>query len=269
MKGEIIKKTEYLCYPNRLNMEIHNYNLGFISNEDIFTHVANTVRTYRTSINLNDFNSNIIDPIKLTFDSKIYGKSYREIIENECFRQIDKSNANGIGYFHQNLFRYAGRGWVVPRNGETGFDVENQERHIYCEIKNKHNTMNSAAAQTTYIKMQNKILLDDSATCYLVQVISTKSRDEKWKISLRGSRYSHERIRIISIDKFYQIVFGDSVAFMKLCKALPTILDDVIRNGEGVTITNTVFDELRAIRHDLYKSLYLLAFETYEGFDEF
>ena len=52
-----------------------NYDLGFISNEDIFNHVKETVSKYRYNINLESFNSNIIDPIKLTFDSKIYKMS--------------------------------------------------------------------------------------------------------------------------------------------------------------------------------------------------
>ena len=49
---------------------MRKYNLGFISDEDIFNHVKNTVSQYRRSINLQEFNKNIIDPIKLTFDAK-------------------------------------------------------------------------------------------------------------------------------------------------------------------------------------------------------
>ena len=93
---------------------MRNYNLGFISDEDIFNHVKNTVSQYRRSINLQEFNKNIIDPIKLTFDSKIYGQTIRQTIESECIRQIDKTNNNCIGYFHQNLFKHAGHGWEVP-----------------------------------------------------------------------------------------------------------------------------------------------------------
>lgn len=91
---------------------MRNYDLGFISNECIFNHVKDTVALYRTHINLSEFNKNIIDPIKLTFDAKIYGKSLDEIIESECIRQIDKTNTNHIGYFHQNLFRYAGNAYL-------------------------------------------------------------------------------------------------------------------------------------------------------------
>lgn len=63
---------------------MRDYQLGFISNENIFNHVKETVELYRNHINLKEFNKNIIDPIKLTFGSKVYGKSLEEIIESEC-----------------------------------------------------------------------------------------------------------------------------------------------------------------------------------------
>ncbi len=47
------------------------YNLGFISDEDLFFHIKDTVDKYRFKIDLKKFNKNLIDPIKLTFDSKI------------------------------------------------------------------------------------------------------------------------------------------------------------------------------------------------------
>lgn len=239
-----------------------DYNLGFISNEDIFSHVKNTVRLYRTNITLKDFNKNIIDPIKLTFDARIYGKTIEDIIESESIRQIDKTNTNRIGYFHQNLFRYAGNGWQVP---DTGFDVINNELHIFAELKNKHNTMNSRSADSVYRHMQNKILHDDQAVCMLVEVIATHSRNEKWYYD----NLSHEKIRRVSIDKFYSIVFGDEEAFFKLCRALPDILDDVIGELHLGSIQNTVYEELKDFSPDTFKSLYLLAFKEYDGFRNF
>ena len=94
---------------------MREYSLGFISDKDIYEHVMHTVESYRRNINLKEFNSNIVDPIKLTFDAKVYGKTMKQVIEDECFRQIDKSNSNTIGYFHQNIFKYAGNGWIVPQ----------------------------------------------------------------------------------------------------------------------------------------------------------
>ena len=248
---------------------IGNYNLGFISDEDIYNHVKATVEKYRTSINLQEFNDNIVDPIKMTFDAKLYGKSMQDMIEQECIRQIDKTNTNNIGYFHQYLFKYAGNGWDVPKNGVNGFDVTNENKHIFCEVKNKHNTMNSSAASSNYLKMQHKILEDDKAVCYLVQIIAKKSTDEPWKITVDGKQYCHERIRKISIDQFYGIVFGDTRAFMRLCEALPHILDDILRNNPNALLSNSVFDELKQYNEDAIRSLYLLAFSTYEGFKDF
>ncbi|TOF56378.1 Eco47II family restriction endonuclease, partial [Vibrio parahaemolyticus] len=75
------------------------YGLGFITDEQLFEHVKDTVQKYRFKINLSQFNKNLLDPIKLTFDSRVYGKTIPEIIESESIRQIDKSNTNHIGYF--------------------------------------------------------------------------------------------------------------------------------------------------------------------------
>lgn len=243
---------------------MQDYNLGFISNEAIYEHVKLTVESYRKDITLAQFNENIVDPIKLTFDSKVYGKTIQQAIEDECFRQIDKSNSNKIGYFHQNLFNYAGGDWKVPKEG---FDVENDKLHIYVELKNKHNTMNAASSQKTYMKMQAKLLDDDKATCYLVEAISKKSKDETWHITLDKKSRAHNRIRRMSMDKFYELVFGDSTAFFKLCIALPTIIGDVINDNCELALTNTVYKELTKEHSDLLTALYLLAFSTYEGFN--
>lgn len=244
---------------------MHQYNLGFISDEAIYEHVKKTVESYRREITLSQFSENIVDPIKLTFDSKVYGKTIKQAIEDECFRQIDKSNTNKIGYFHQNLFNLAGKGWIVPKEG---FDVENAERHIFVELKNKHNTMNSASSQKTYMKMQAKLLDDDQAVCYLVETISKKSKNETWKITLDKKPRSHNRIRRMSMDKFYELVFDDSTAFYRLCVALPKIIEDVVKDNKELALNNTVYTELTEEHADLLTALYLLAFSTYEGFEQ-
>ncbi len=243
---------------------MNEYNLGFISDVDIYEHVKNTVEAYRREITLGQFNENIIDPIKLTFDAKVYGKSIQQAVEDECFRQIDKSNSTKIGYFHQYLFRYAKNGWNVPK---AGFDVENERLHIYAEIKNKHNTMNSSSSQRTYMNMQSKLLEDDEATCYLVEVISKRSRDDAWRMSLGGKSHVHKKIRRMSMDKFYALVFGVEDAFFKLCATLPKIIEDVVSDNPKLAFRNSVYEELVKEHADILTSLYLLAFSTYEGFD--
>lgn len=59
------------------------YNLSFIDDKKLYEHVKTTVLKYRFNINLNEFNKNIIDPIKLTFDSGVYNHGIEKTIENE------------------------------------------------------------------------------------------------------------------------------------------------------------------------------------------
>jgi len=242
------------------------YNLSFISDEDLFSHVKETVEKYRFKIDLKKFNKNLVDPIKLTFDSKVYGKTFEEIIESEIIRQIDKSNTNHIGYFHQNIFKYMGSDWDVP---EQGFDLINNNEHIFVEMKNKHNTMNSASSQKTYMKMQSMLIQNANNRCLLVEIIAKKSQDIPWKISLDGIPYQHDYIRRVSIDKFYEMVTGEANAFKNLCEVLPHVLDDVLKTLDMNIIENTVFVELEGLSSSLLQSLYLLAFKNYEGFDTF
>lgn len=247
------------------------WDLNFIDRENFKKHVSNTIQTYDDtlkSINLQSFNSNIIDPIKLTFDSKVYRKTIEEVIDNELVRQRDKTNTNAIGYFHQNLFKYIAN-CEVPN---VGFDViytRPNGSKVYVEMKNKHNTMNSSAAQKTFLKMTTQLLNDDNCDCYLVEIIAKKSQNIIWNVSLDYEKVSNEHIKRVSIDKFYEEVTGDKDAFYKICKQLPTIIDEIIaENDEFVVEDDTVISELRSKNPDILKSLYMLAFSTYEGFKE-
>jgi hypothetical protein len=242
------------------------YQLGFISDEAIFEHVKATVLKYRFNIDLNKFNANLLDPIKLTFDAKVYKKTIEDVINDEALRQIDKSNTNHIGYFHQNIFNILGNGWYCPKKG---YDVANDNLHVYVEMKNKHNTMNSSSSQKTYMRMQNTLLADAQASCFLVEVIAQASQNRVWKVTVDDQQMSNERIRRVSIDKFYGIVTGDALAFKKLCQALPTIIEDVVQSLKKNKTSNTVIQELKAIDENLLKSVYLLSFARYEGFDDF
>jgi len=244
-------------------MAIHN--LGFISDENLHKHVQETVSRYRYKIDLASFSKNLVDPIKLSFDAAVYGKSIEEMIEGEVIRQINKSNTNLIGYFHQNIFQYFEGGWTVP---EEGYDVVHPQRKIFTELKNKHNTMNSSSAQKTYLKMLASVEADDEAICMLVEVIAKSSRDKRWAVSIDGEARSHPRIRRISMDLFYKVVTGDPYAFVKLCKELPPLIQEAVQELGINRVKSSVLAELKEHSPDVLNSLYLMAFVEYEGFHE-
>ncbi len=244
------------------------YGLAFINDQDLFDHVKSTVEKYRAVICLKDFHKNIIDPIKLTFDARIYQQSWEDIIEGEVIRQLDKSNNNHIGYFHQDIFNYID-GWHVPLKG---FDVINPSKNIYVEMKNKHNTMNSSSSQKTYMKMQDQLIEDAESVCMLVEVIAKRSQNIPWRVSLNGISKSRDNIRRVSIDQFYQLATGQDDAFYQLCQVLPRVIDDVLtQTNLDSIIQNTVIEELMNGRTntDILKSIYRTSFATYEGFTDF
>lgn len=258
----------------KANKNNPTYGLHFISDEDLYNHTAETVNKYRFNIDLKAFNKNLIDPIKLSFDSMVYQRSFSNeavemILEDEIRRQMDKSNTNHIGYFHQNIFKYIGqnKGWEVPKQG---FDIENNILNIFVEMKNKHNTMNSSSSAKTYMRMQNKILQNSKATCMLVEIIAKNSQNIQWKCSIDNDIMENERIRRVSIDKFYEIVTEDENAFAKLCQVLPKVIADVVKNNKENLINNTVVNELKNLEtNNLLQNLYLFAFKKYQGFNHF
>jgi hypothetical protein len=142
---------------------------------------------------------------------------------------------------------------------------------VYVEMKNKHNTMNSAAGGKTYIKMQNQLLQDDDCACFLVEAIAKQSQNIAWSTTVDKKKVQHKRIRRVSLDKFYELVTGDPEAFYKLCIALPEVIGEIIDGNKGVpTPIDTVILELKEIagRHHitLEMALYMLGFGSYNGF---
>ncbi len=214
-----------------------------------------------------EFNANIIDPIKITLDSKIYGKDICDVVNEEVHRQIDKSNNNAIGYLHQDIFQYIDN-CQVPKKG---FDVvfDDGKRRVFVELKNKHNTMNSSSASKTYERFREKIKEDENCVCALVEVIAVRSQNIPWKMKIDGNTYLDERIRRISIDQFYELITNDKYAFYKLCQKIIELLGEiVIDRKKNFSIDNEVVNALKKIDLDPYKALFKLAFSKYMGWKE-
>lgn len=112
------------------------WTLNFISEENFRNHVCATIEKYGEkleSFDLKHFNKNLIDPIKLIFDKTVYQSSWEQIVNNEIFRQRDKSNNNDIGYFHQRVFQYI-KDCRVPDNGKDG-EIIGHIMYVRAEIK--------------------------------------------------------------------------------------------------------------------------------------
>ena len=267
------------------------WNLSFINEEDFSNHVKATIEKYGEklkSFDLKRFNKNIIDPVKLIFDKTVYQATWEEIVSNEIFRQRDKSNNNDIGYFHQRIFQYIDK-CRVPDNGkEGGWDVifENPDSieipsagtvsRVYVEMKNKHNTMNSASAGKTFIKMQNQLLTDDDCACFLVEAIAQHSQNIKWETTVDKHKVGHKLIRRVSLDKFYALVTGQEDAFYQMCMVLPDVIKKAVDElGNSIVPNDTVMEELKELSKQyncesedlsIAMAVYMLGFGSYNGF---
>lgn len=252
-----------------------DYKLDFISEENFEHHVQQTLNQYQqnlSNMDLKKFNKNIIDPIKLLFDKNVTGSSFNDVIRNEISRQMDKSNNNCIGYFHQNIFQYI-KNCTVPKEGwDVIFTDIGNDKTYYIEMKNKHNTMNSSSSQKTYIRFCHHLINSHNKNdiCALVEIIAKKSQNTEWIISVDNNKQKpNERLRKISIDRFYELVTGDKLAFYKLCEQLPKTIEKLVNNKTRPmnNDSNQVIHELKEINSDILVALYKLAFNTYEGFD--
>ncbi len=267
--------------------------LTYISEENFKQHVHATIEKYGEkleSFDLKRFNKNIVDPIKLIFDKTVYHASWDEIVSNEIFRQRDKSNNNDIGYFHQRIFQYI-QHCHVPENGlEGGWDVIYEDADgitlpdgsvvhtVFVEMKNKHNTMNSASAGKTFIKMQNQLLKDDDCACFLVEAIAQHSQNIKWETTVDKQKVGHKLIRRVSLDQFYALVTGQADAFYQMCMVLPKVIQEVVdAMGDMIVPNDTVIDELKAIASkqgiepeniSIAMAVYMLGFGSYVGFEK-
>ena len=169
-------------------------------------------------------------------------------------------------------------GWDVVYQNPNGIEIIDgtKVKTIFVEMKNKHNTMNSASAGKTFIKMQAQLLEDDDCACFLVEAIAQKSQNVKWETTVDKKKVGHKLIRRVSLDEFYAIVTGQEDAFHQMCMVLPSIIQKAVNSLEKVGVPNdTVMDELKKIAtkngdkdYDMAiaMAVYMLGFGGYKGF---
>lgn len=251
-----------------------NKYLDFVSDEHLLSCIANLHKAYlkaKNNVSKKNFYSNKIDTIKLNFDARFNDISEEDLIQSEILRQIDKSINNSIGTFHEQILGGI-KGYKVGKL--SGFDIKAENDTLFADIKNKHNTMNSSAAEALFQKL--KRLADDNknAKCYWVQILAKSSFCELWSGEINGKEYSHSRVYKISGDQFYALLTKQEDAFFKLYKVLPKAIDDYLNTiGKGDSIAeNSALDEIKESTKKSNRSvLDQITFDNYSyylGFDK-
>ncbi len=251
-----------------------NKYVKFISDEHFLKCIEDLHGSYsmaKENISKKKFYNNKIDSIKLTFDAKFNKIDEESIIETEILRQIDKSINNSIGTFHEQILGGI-EGFEVGKL--SGFDIKANDDTLFADIKNKHNTMNSSAAESLFQKLARYADTYKQAKCYWVQILAKASFNEKWMGEINGKEYSHSRVYKISGDQFYSLLTGNENAFFELYKALPSAISDFLDKLKKKKIMS-VNSALSEIKKETTKSgrsiLDQITFENfsyYLGFDK-
>ncbi|MBJ6367619.1 Eco47II family restriction endonuclease [Snuella sedimenti] len=230
---------------NNSNQSENKY-VSFVSDVHLLQCIENLYNAYmraKSNFTKKKFYANKVDTIKLIFDSSFNNLSEEELIKLEISRQIDKSVNNAIGTFHEQILG----GINGYENGiMDGFDIKANDNTLFADIKNKHNTMNSSSAESLFQKLARYANDYKEAQCYWVQILATKSFNEKWFSIINGKEYSHSRVYKISGDQFYALLTGNKKAFYELYNALPLAINDFLKTvKEESEQTNFLTTELK------------------------
>jgi len=251
-----------------------NKYVNFISDAHLLSCIANLHKAYlkaKNNITKKSFYSNKVDTIKLTLDAKFNNIDEESLIQAEILRQIDKSINNSIGTFHEQILGEI-KGFEVGNS--SGFDIKAKDNTLFADIKNKHNTMNSSAAEALFQKLARYANDYKKSKCYWVQILAKGSFCELWSGDINGKEYSHSRVFKISGDQFYALISRQEDALFKLYKALPNAIKDYLKSidpSEEIA-ENSAFEEIKLETKTTKRSILdQITFENYSyylGFDE-
>lgn len=249
--------------------------VSFLSDQHILDCIDKLYQVYNQSnqnMTVDKFYKNRVDPIKFNFDSKFNNIHMKDYILAEIARQHDKTISNAIGQFHENLL--GGISGVTNHPVGYGIDISANNGNIIAELKNKHNTVKGEDLPSIHKKLESHVNKNNTTIGYFVHIIGKSSYDNVWNFTSKNVTYNHPRVRIISGDKFYELLTNKPNAFKELCDALPTATNDYINNlspSAGNTGNhNGVFQSISQNAHlfgrDILTQIFHENFSKYNGF---
>lgn len=192
---------------------------------------------------------NAIDPFSAIFDSSVNGISLSSWLKTEKTRQVQKTLQNALGDFHEMIIGSM-EGWINLPKGSV-VDVENKNKKIIAEIKNKYNTTKGNHKKVLYDDLKKLIGRDPykNFVGYYVEIIpkNNKSYDEFFTPSdnlTKKRRSKNKKIRRIDGKTFYAVASGYEDALWQIYKALPQVLADILKKKPNRIKDDKLFEEI-------------------------
>lgn len=202
----------------------------YVPKDILLTLVSDVIRRVQRAENkaVESMFTNVVDPFSALFDASRQGLHMDDWLAQERARQIQKTLQNALGGFHQDVLGSI-EGWHNAGKGGS-YDVGNETEKIIAEIKTKFNTMNSSSAPGTYRKLADHLQYSHKGyTAYLVEIIPRNPRpyNSAWSPNLRQYP-KRDDIKRIDGRSFYELATGDPEALLKLYRALPTLIQQIL-----------------------------------------
>ena len=156
----------------------------------------------------------------------------------------------------------------------SGYDIKQEDNSLFADIKNKHNTMNSSAAEALFQKLARYANDNKNAKCYWVQLLAKSSFCQLWSGEINGKEYNHSRVYKISGDQFYALLTGQNDAMFQLYKALPNVIQDYLATllSNEDSQENSALIEIKSAteisKRNLIDQITFENFSYYLGFDK-
>ena len=162
--------------------------LQWISEKDLDSAIEKLCESARKSLKnvTSRQKKNGVDPFySLLITNTFEIKQKSDLLELQDKNSALRGMSNAIGNFHQNILGSVS-GW---ENYDSGYDLENLEKKILAEIKNKHNTMNKDNKDKVYSKLQTALELKRGCwKGYLVSILPKKAKYYKERLKKLGSK---------------------------------------------------------------------------------
>ncbi len=223
--------------------------LKYISDKELIEAVAKVIKVIeKAECEADDkLHKNVVDPFSALFHGITHKISYKEWIEQEKARQIQKTMQNAIGTFHQDILGSV-KNWEDLGTG-GGLDVKSNKYKILAEIKNKYNTTKGNHKTELYDAIKAMLRLDEynNFIGYYVEIIpkGKNKYDNPFTPSdnkRKKRRPKNKKIRVIDGVSFYEMATGREKALQELFEVLPMVIADNFKYKLGKKETSQYFD---------------------------
>ncbi|MBC6428869.1 MAG: Eco47II family restriction endonuclease [Cellvibrionales bacterium] len=188
-----------------------NANLSWISDEGINSLLDNLIVNIRNIHGnaLVKVSKNVEDPFLLMCIAAAYGiRDVEKLKEQGTYHSVSTAISSALGRFHQDVLGKVQR-FV---NHDAGYDLENTERKILAEIKNKHNTMNASNRERVVDNLKTALKSRPGYRGYLVITIPRKN--------IRYEANLGNRLFETDGASFYALATGERDALKQLYRVL-------------------------------------------------